>query len=78
MSEHLYLSAGSRPPATNRDAHGGAWGCGLQVLGKLIDPNLGLENARLRQQLVATSQAGLESLAVLVRVEPSPVGLGKI
>jgi hypothetical protein len=48
------------------------------VLGKLIDPNLGLENARLRQQLVATSQAGLESLAVLVRVEPSPVGLGKI
>jgi hypothetical protein len=45
------------------------------VLGKLLDPNLGLENARLRQQLSATSQAGLDSLAVLLRVEPSPVGL---
>lgn len=43
------------------------------MLAKYLDAELGLENARVRRTLAATAEAGPGQLALLIRVEPSPV-----
>ena len=42
-----------------------------ELLGKHLDPDLGIKNAKRRHLLPATAKAGLDALSLLIRVEPS-------